>query len=409
MRALTSPAPIAGGEIHGACAPRFERVRAALAANLASGADLGASAAVYLDGEPVVDLWGGHLDKARTQPWRRETIVNTFSTTKTMTALAMLVLADRDELDLDAPIAKYWPEFAQNGKARVLVRHVLGHTSGLPGWTAPVTLADILDREKAAALLARQAEWWPSGTKIAYHSITFGPLLGEVVCRITGKTLGRFFAEEIAGPLGADFHIGTGPECDSRVAPLIQSSPAIVPTPGDDIRNQVFFNPLVLPPDAFTLAWRRGQLGGSNGYGNARSVGAVQSVLACGGEARGVRLLSKAGCERALEQQAEGADIIAGFPLRWGMGYGIYNKTMDTIYGGRLSGRRVAFWGGSGGSIVVNDLDARMTVSYVMNKHVEDGGIDQRGVDIVVAAFDSLAGRELGPKPQWSGQPPAAA
>jgi CubicO group peptidase (beta-lactamase class C family) len=409
VQAQTSTAPPDSVEIHGRCAPRFARVRDALEANLATGADIGASAAVYLDGEPVVDLWGGHLDTARTQPWRRETIVNTFSTTKTMTALAMLVLADRGELDLDAPIAKYWPEFAENGKARVLVRHVLGHTSGLPGWTAPMTLADIIDREKAAAALARQAEWWPSGTKIGYHAITFGPLLGEVVRRITGRTLGQFFAEEIAEPLGADFHIGTGPECDDRVAPLIQSSPAIVPTPGDDLRNQVFFNPLVLPPDAFTLAWRRGELGGSNGYGNARSVGAVQSVLACGDEARGVRLLSKAGCERALEQEADGRDIIAGFPLRWGMGYAINGPTFDAIYGGRFTGRRVALWGGSGGSVVVNDLDSRMTVSYVMNKHVEHGGIDQRGVDIVVAAFDSVAGRELGPKPQWSGQAPAAA
>jgi CubicO group peptidase (beta-lactamase class C family) len=409
MQARTAAKALDDVELHGSCAPRFERVRDALAANLASGADIGASAAVHLDGEPVVDLWGGHLDTARTQPWRRETIVNTFSTTKTMTALAMLVLADRGELDLHAPIAKYWPEFAQNGKARVLVRHVLAHTSGLPGWSEPMTLADILDHEKATAALARQAEWWPSGTRIGYHAITFGPLLGEVVRRITGKTLGRFFADEVAGPLGADFHIGTGPDCDERVAPLIQSSPAIEPTPGAKMRNLVFFNPLVLAPHAFTLAWRRAELGGSNGYGNARSVGAVQSVLACGGEARGVRLLSRAGCERALEQQAEGTDIVAGFPLRWGMGYGIYNATMDAIYGGRLAGRRVAFWGGSGGSVVVNDLDSRMTITYVMNKHVEHGGLDQRGVDIIVAAFDSLAGRELGPKPQWSGIPPTAA
>ncbi len=395
--------------VQGSFDTRFSKVHDALEANLASGADVGASAAVFIDGEPVVDIWGGWLDRERTKPWQRDTIVNTFSTTKTMTALCALILADRGVLDLNAPMAKYWPEFAAAGKERVLVRHVLGHTSGLPGWTEKVTLADILDREKAAALLAAQAPWWEPGTQIGYEALTFGPLLGEVIRRITGKTLGEFFAAEVAGPLGGDFHIGTGPEYDDRVAPLIQSSPAIDPRNDGSIYDRVFFNPLVLPPDAFTVAWRRGELGGSNGYGNARGVAAIQSVLACGGEVRGVRLLSAAGCERVLEEQAEGADVVAGFPLRWGLGFGLNSPTFNAIYGGRLGDHRVAFWGGSGGSLCINDLDARMTVAYVMNKHVEHGGIDQRGIDIAVAAYDSLAGREAGPKPVWSGVAPQAA
>jgi CubicO group peptidase (beta-lactamase class C family) len=269
-----------------------------------------------------------------------------------------------------------------------------------------VTLADILDREKAAALLAAQAPWWEPGTQPGYHAITYGPLLGEVIRRVTGKILGRFFAEEVAGPLSADYHIGTGPECDSRVAPLIQSSPAIEPRGDGSIYDRVFFNPLVLPPDSFTIPWRRGELGGSNGYGNARSVAAAQSVLACGGEARSVRLLSQAGSERVLELQADGTDIVAGFPLRWGMGYGLNSPLFNEIYGQRFGERRIAFWGGSGGSVVVNDLDDRMTVAFVMNKHVEHGGIDQRGIDIVVAAYDSLTGREGGPRPIWTGSAP---
>jgi CubicO group peptidase (beta-lactamase class C family) len=394
--------------IHGKLDSKFSKVHDALAANLASGADIGASAAVYIDGEPVVDIWGGWLDREHTKPWARDTIVNTFSTTKTMTALCALILADRGVLDLNAPVAKYWPEFAAAGKEGVLVRHVLGHTSGLPGWTERMTLADILDREKATALLAAQAPWWEPGTRIGYEPITYGPMLGEVIRRVTGKTLGRFFAEEVAGPLGGDFHIGTGPECDDRVAPLIQSSPAIKPRNDGSIYDRVFFNPLVLAPDAFTTMWRRGELGGSNGYGNARSVAAIQSVLACGGSVRGVRLLSAKGCERALEVQGEGTDIVAGFPLRWGLGYGLNNATFNGIYGGRFGNHRVAFWGGSGGSICINDFDARMTISYVMNKHVEDGGLDQRGIDIAVAAYDSLTGRESGPKPVWTGVAPQA-
>jgi CubicO group peptidase (beta-lactamase class C family) len=395
--------------IHGKFDSKFARVRDALAANLTSGADIGASVAVYIDGEPVVDIWGGWLDREQTRPWQRDTIVNTFSTTKTMTALCALILADRGVLDLDAPVATYWPEFAAAGKERVLVRHVLGHTSGLPCWTERVTLADILDRDKAVDLLAKQAPWWEPGTRIGYQPITYGPLLGEVIRRVTGKTLGRFFAEEVAGPLGGEYHIGTLPEHDACSAPLIQSSPVIAPLGDGSIYDRVFFNPLVLPQDAFTLAWRRGELGGSNGYGNARGVAAVQSVLSSGGTVRGVRLMSAKGCERVLEVQGEGTDLVAGFPLRWGMGYALNSPVFDEIYGGRLTGRRVAYWGGSGGSACMNDLDARMTVAYVMNKHVEHGGIDQRSIDVIVAAYDSLAGRELGPKPVWKGVAPQAA
>jgi CubicO group peptidase (beta-lactamase class C family) len=395
--------------IHGKFDAKFSRVYDTLAANLESGADIGASVAVYIDGEPVVDIWGGWLDRERTKPWARDTIVNTFSTTKTMTALCALILADRGVLDLDAPVAKYWPEFAAAGKERVLVRHVLGHTSGLPGWTEKVTLADILDREKAVALLAKQAPWWEPGTRTGYQPITYGPLLGEVIRRVTGKTLGQFFREEVAGPLAAEYHIGTLPEHDACSSPLIQSSPAIAPIGDGSIYDRVFFNPLVLPQDAFTLAWRRGELGGSNGYGNARGVAAVQSVLSSGGKVRGVRLLSAKGCARVLEVQGEGLDLVAGFPLRWGMGYAILSPVFNEIFGRRLTGRRIAYWGGSGGSACMNDLDARMTVAYVMNKHVEHGGIDQRGIDVIVAAYDSLAGRELGPKPVWTGVAPQAA
>jgi CubicO group peptidase (beta-lactamase class C family) len=362
-----------------------------LTANLTTGLDIGASAAVFLDGEPVVDLWGGFVDAAHTIPWTGDTIVNNFSTTKTMTALCALILADRGEIALDAPVVRYWPEFAAEGKRGVLVRHLLSHSAGLPGWTEPMTIADILDREKATTLLARQAPWWEPGTAVGYHAITFGPLIGEVIRRVTGKTLGRFFAEEVAGPLGADYHIGTGPECDARVAVMIAGTPIRPRTGEDTITDRVFFNPYVTAEDSGTIAWRRGELGGSNGHGNARSVAAVQSVLACGGEARGIRLLSRAGCERALEPQAEMTDLVAGFPLRWGLGYGLENAFISAQYRNRPAGRRIAFWGGAGGSIIVNDFDARMTVSFVMNRHLEHGGIDQRGIDIVCAAYDSLA------------------
>ena len=187
----------------GTCSARFDPLRELFAAKLESGEDLGASLAVNIDGEMVVDLWGGWADEARTVPWMAEnTIANVFSTTKTMTALAALVLVDRGELDLDATVARYWPEFAARGKARIKVRQLLSHTSGVSGWEQPITLEDLYDWDKSTALLAAQAPWWEPGTASGYHMLSYGHLIGEVIRRITGQRLGEFFAAQIAGPLG---------------------------------------------------------------------------------------------------------------------------------------------------------------------------------------------------------------
>src|SRR5580693_6761401 len=207
-------------EVRGVCDERFGAVRDALAESLDRD-DVGACAAVYLDGEPVVDIWGGYADAARTIPWERDTITNVWSTTKVMTALCALILAERGDLDLDAPVARYWPEFAAAGKDRVLVRHLLSHTAGLPDWDPPVSTAVLYDWPDATARLAAQPGRWAPGTAAGYHAITQGFLVGEVVRRITGVTLGEFFAAEVAGPLDADFHIGLAAEHDHRVAPVI--------------------------------------------------------------------------------------------------------------------------------------------------------------------------------------------
>ncbi len=204
--------------VGGSCDERFTAVKDAFTANFDSGLDVGASVAVVVDGEMVVDLWGGFADEAKTTPWTRDTIINVWSTTKTMTFLSALILADRGELDFHAPVAKYWPEFAANGKEGVEVRMLMGHTAGLSGWQEPIAAEDLEDWEKCTSLLAAQAPWWEPGTASGYHALTQGYLVGEVVRRITGASIGTFYAKEIAGPLGADFHIGTGPECDDRVA-----------------------------------------------------------------------------------------------------------------------------------------------------------------------------------------------
>jgi CubicO group peptidase (beta-lactamase class C family) len=243
---------------------KFAGVREAFEENLRSGADLGASVAITLEGETVVDLWGGWADEARTQPWQKDTIVNVYSTTKTMTALTALLLADRGALDLDAPVARYWPEFAANGKSGIKVSHLLSHSAGLSGWKDKVTTADLYDWEKATALLAAQAPFWEPGTASGYHSLTQGYLVGEVVRRITGKSLGTVFREEIAEPLGADFHIGFGPEHDHRVSNLIPPPPGGALEDADfepgPLMLNIMTNPPLDPLETRDRAWRAAEI-----------------------------------------------------------------------------------------------------------------------------------------------------
>ena len=205
-------------EIHGTCAGRFEALREALARNLDSGEELGASIVVDIDGNVVVDMWGGFRDQARTLPWTEDTITNVWSSTKTITSLAALMLVDRGELDVDAPVARYWPQFAAAGKQDVLVRHVMSHSSGVSGLDQPAAAEDLYDWETATSRYAAQAPWWPPGTASGYHALNYGHLVGELVRRISGKPLKQFVAEEMAGPLGADFQIGAAESDWDRIA-----------------------------------------------------------------------------------------------------------------------------------------------------------------------------------------------
>src|ERR1700729_1329282 len=212
-------------DIHGGGEEGFEAGRSALARNLDSGEELGASLVLDIDGDVVIDIWGGFRDQARTVPWDEHTITNVWSSTKTVTSLAALMLADRGELDVDAPVAKYWPEFAANGKQDVLVRHVLSHASGVSGLDQPTVVADLYDWEKATSRMAAQAPWWEPGAASGYHALNFGHLVGEVVQRISGKPLKQFVAEESAGPLGADFQTGAAESDWGRISDVVPPPP----------------------------------------------------------------------------------------------------------------------------------------------------------------------------------------
>jgi CubicO group peptidase (beta-lactamase class C family) len=361
----------------------FPGVRAAFDENLASGADVGASFCVTVDGDTVVDLWGGFADEARTTPWRADTIVGVYSTTKTMTALTALLVADRGELDFAAPVSRYWPAFAAGGKAEVTVAQLMSHSAGLCGWREPITREDLYDWEKATALLAAQEPFWRPGTASGYHAMTQGFLVGEVVRRITGRSLGTVFREEIAQPLRADFHIGLPASADARVAELIAPAGPTV-FGGDDLQVNVATNPELDVDVTRTRAWRGAEIPAAGGIGNARAVAEIHAILANGGTARGRRFLSEAGCRRVLEKQIEGVDLILGVPMTFGLGFALNT--------GFLPNPNTVYWGGYGGSLAIIDMDAHTTIAYAMNRMSGTTTGDFRAFGLAMAFWDASQG-----------------
>ena len=360
-----------------------------LAGNLESGADCGASVAVVLEGELVVDLWGGWADEARTRPWERDTITNVWSSTKTVMNLCALVLADRGDLDLDAPVATYWPEFAAEGKDGVLVRHLMSHTSGVSGWNQPVDVTDIYDQPAASARLAAQAPWWEPGTASGYHALNQGHLVGEVIRRITGKQLGEFLAAEVAGPLGADFHIGLPDSEFDRVSNVIPPPPLpfdLEAMDPESVAIKTFTGPAPEADVAWTPEWRRADIGAANGHGNARSIARIQSIVSNDGMVDGQRFLKPETIDEIFRVQADGTDLVLGLPVRFGIGYAVPDGNLPHL----PEGRRICFWGGWGGSSIVNVVDRRMTVAYMMNRMAEGLLGDDRGFGLVGAAMAAV-------------------
>ncbi|MDJ0785526.1 MAG: serine hydrolase domain-containing protein [Myxococcota bacterium] len=374
--------------IHGHCDPRFEGARQAFGQNFENGLEVGASACAVVDGEVVLDVWAGHADAAGTRPWEEDTIVNVYSTTKAMAALTTLMQVDRGKLDLDAPVASIWPEFGAAGKEGVLVRHLLSHTSGVPGWEQPVDVGAILDWDHSTALLAAQEPWWEPGTKSGYHALNQGHLLGEVVRRVADRSLGSFFREEVAEPLGADFHIGLDESHEPRVAEMVPPVAGLTdqPTEPGSVAERVLGNPGLTGDVANLREWHAGEVPAANGQGNARSVARVAGVVAQGGSAEGVRLLGEDTLARALEEQSYGTDLVLGVPIRFGLGFGLRSEEMPI---GQSDS--VLFWGGWGGSLVVIDLEARLGFSYVMNRMGEGTLGDVRGGSILLHVYAGLA------------------
>jgi len=355
-------------KVQGHSEDRFASLRALLQAKLDSGEELGASLAVELDGKLVVDLWGGYLDESKNKEWQEDTVVNVWSTTKTISSLAALVVADRGLIDLDEKVCVYWPEFAANGKGDIKVRQIMSHTSGVPAWEKPVTLEEVYDVPTSSARLAQQAPWWTPGTAWGYHILTHGHLISEVIRRTTGKSLKQFITEELAQPLKADFQLGLLPEDYLRVATIVPPPPGPEPSkpaPGS-VMEKASGAPVIDASVANTKGWRDAEVGAGNGHGNGRSVAKMLSPIALGGTVNGTKFLSTKTIDQIFQEQAHGVDLVAGVKVRMGTGFGL--PTKDTYWDWTPTSGRICGWGGWGGSMAVVDLDRRMTIGYAMNK-----------------------------------------
>jgi CubicO group peptidase (beta-lactamase class C family) len=378
--------------IQGECAARFGAVRETFAKSFAAGREIGASFAATVDGELVVDLWGGHADAGRTRPWRRDTIVNVFSTTKAMAALCLHQLAGRGRLDLDAPVSRYWPEFAQAGKGALPVHWLLSHRAGLAALREPLPTEALFDWRRMTEALAAETPAWEPGSRSGYHAMTYGFLVGEVLRRIDGRTLGAFFEAEVARPLGADFWIGLPAAEDGRVAEMVPPTAAALAAAGataqpapDSLLARVMGNPPLAPETANRPAWRRAEIPAANGHGNARSVARVMAALACGGALGDVRLLSEAALARATTEQCFGPDLVLGVPMRWGQGFMLASDALP------LGPSRRAFGhGGWGGSLGIADPDARVSWAYVMNQMSAGTLGDTRAFELAQAFYAAL-------------------
>jgi len=405
--------------VQGTCTSRFAQVREEFERNFAERGEVGASVCVTIDGETVVDMWGGTAEPASGRAWSADTVGNVWSATKGATALCAHMLASRGQLDLNAPVAQYWPEFAKSGKEAVLVRHLLNHQAGLPALRDPLPAGCFYDWNLMADALAKEEPFWKPGTRNGYHALTFGFLVGEVVRRVSGRTLGTFFRDEVAGPLGLDFWIGLPEEHEGRVAPTIPADP---PGPGDavpsfyvaaltdptSVQGLLLVNTggyMMVPGESDSRAAHAAEMGAVGGITNGRGLAGMYRPLALGGSVDGVRLV---GAEQlaimGAVSSATSADAVMLVPTRWALGF---TKTMDNGHlpvadrEGLLLSEEAFGHVGMGGSLGFADPKARMSFGYTMNRQGSGLGVNPRGQSLVDAVYRALDYHRIGSNGSW--------
>lgn len=378
---------------------RFRRVEEEFRENFASRGELGAAVAVVADGRTVVDLWGGQADHRHGRPWTRDTLTMIFSSTKGATALCAHVLASRGLLDLDRPVADYWPEFAAADKGGIPVSMLLNHQAGLPAIDEPLPPDALFDWDTMTRALAAQAPHWPPGSRHGYHAMTFGWLVGEVVRRVSGRSLARFFRDEIAGPLGLDFWIGLPEKHEERVARLRMAPYSPEPNPlmaemmnRESLTSKAFLNPrgLMMPGQANSRAVHAAEIPAAGGIATARALAGMYAPLACGGTRDGIRLVDKETLNRMSRLESQGGDRILLLPTRFASGFmkSIDNRPRDSIL---LGPNAAAFGhGGAGGSVGMADPDAGVAIGYVMNQLGQGVLLNQRGQSLIDAVYEGL-------------------
>jgi CubicO group peptidase (beta-lactamase class C family) len=393
--------------VDGFCEPRFEQVREEFERNLTERGEVGASVAVTLDGQTVVDLWGGTADPAAGTVWTSDTLALIWSATKGATALCAHILASRGELDLDAPVASYWPEFSKNGKEQIPVRMLLNHQAGLAALHDPLPAGAFYDWDLMTDALAKEEPFWEPGTRHGYHGMTFGFLVGEVVRRVSGRSLGTFFREEVAGPLGLDFHIGLPAEHESRVAPNIDmdmpSSPDEFPT----FYKMALSDPSSLPGLIVlnTGGWmgtgacntresHAAELPSLGGLANGRALAGMYRPLALGGDG----LVSPEQLQKMATVSSAGIDASVLVPSRWSLGF---MKAIDNRAQGP-GDRDFTFisedafgHAGMGGAMGFADPRTRLSFGYVMNKQGGGLALNERGQSLIDAVYRALGYRRI--------------
>jgi CubicO group peptidase (beta-lactamase class C family) len=384
--------------IEGQCDAAFRAVADRFEASIAGGIERGAAVTVFLEGRAVVDLWGGTADADGVRTWQRDTVVNVFSVTKAMTALCAHLLVARELLDLEAPVVRYWPEFAAAGKQGVTVAQLLDHSAGLPALRATLPAGSLYDWAAMVGALAAEEPWWEPGTRHGYHAVTFGFLVGEVLRRVTGHSMRALVRDLLAVPLGADLHIGLPESLADRAAylPPVEPPPA---TQADHPFLRAMANPASLTARAFTNpagpaepggingpGWRRAEIPASNGHANARALARMYAMLVEGGEIDGVRLLDAATIRTATAERVSGIDAVLGAPTRFSLGFMLPNELRP------FAPVRHAFGHpGAGGALAFADPEARLAFGYTPNRTVVTlSGADPRWTALVEAAYSCL-------------------
>lgn len=380
--------------IGGYCDPRFAAVRDAFLENFTERDEIGAAVCVRVEGRTVVDLWSGHADADRAVPWRPDTLVNAFSVGKGLVALLALDLIGRGHLELDEAVARRWPAFGCHGKDEVTLRHLLSHQAGLPALRRRLPPGAMLDWETMTDALAAERPWWEPGSAHGYHTNTYGFLVGELLRRVTGRTVGALLAERVAGPLDADVHFGLPAHEDARVADLLwglQPPPEGGPEGmvGEDLmRYNAYFNPSGLSGAGVinTRAWRAAEIPSTNLHASARGVARVYVALAAGGTYQGTAVVAPDALLEATTEQAAGIDRLLQSDTRFGLGFQLPQPE-------RPMGPNPHAFGnyGAGGSLGFADPDADLAFGYVMNSMATPHWQTPRNRALIHATYGALA------------------